>query len=79
MPHQQQDNTVKTLGQIATHRMVITCANCKTVKVHDIANLILVMGDQATPHDVRQRSVCPSCGTRGNNIYRITDPQKDTP
>lgn len=69
---------MKTLGQIASHRMIITCATCNTVQRHDIANLMLVMGDRATPHDVRQRAVCPSCGTRGNNTYRILDPQKDT-
>jgi len=50
---------------------------CKTVQTHVVANLILVMGDQATPHDVRQRAVCPSCATRGDNTYRIIDPQKD--
>lgn len=68
---------MKTLGQIATYRMVITCAMCKTVQTHVVANLILVMSDQATPHDVRQRAVCPSCATRGDNTYRIIDPQKD--
>lgn len=69
---------MKKLGQIATHRILITCVNCNAVQRHDIANLILVIGDQATVHDVRKRAMCPSCGIRGNNTYRIIDPKKET-
>ena len=37
----------------------------------EVANLILVIGGDATAHDVRQRYTCPKCRAKGNNTYQI--------
>jgi hypothetical protein len=37
----------------------------------EVANLILVVGGDATAHDVRQRYSCPKCTAKGNNTYQI--------
>ena len=40
--------------------------------VLEVANLISVLGEDATTHDVRQRHVCPKCNSKGNNTYKVT-------
>ena len=36
-----------------------------------VANLIAVVGGDATAHEVRQRARCHNCGVKGNNTYQI--------
>ena len=36
-----------------------------------VANLIAVVGEDATAHDVRQNYSCPKCKAKGNNTYQI--------
>ena len=37
----------------------------------EVANLIVVVGENATAHDVGQRYSCPKCKAKGNNTYQI--------
>ena len=37
----------------------------------EVANLIAVVGEHATAHDVRQKYSCPKCKAKGNNTYQI--------
>ena len=37
----------------------------------EVANLIAVVGGDATAHEVRQRARCCNCGVKGNNTYQI--------
>ena len=37
----------------------------------EVANLIAVVGGDATAHDVRQRHVCKQCNVRGDNTFKI--------
>jgi hypothetical protein len=37
----------------------------------EVANLIAVVGGDATAHEVRQRARCHNCGVKGNNTYQI--------
>jgi hypothetical protein len=37
----------------------------------EVANLILVVGGDATAHEVRQRARCHNCGVKGNNTFEI--------
>ena len=62
---------LKTLGDHPNDIMTLTCAQCGFVFSHDIANLILATGAHVTLHDIRMRTVCRGCGTRGNNTYEI--------
>ena len=39
----------------------------------EVANLILVVGEEATAHDVRQRYTCPKC--RANATHNETSDQ----
>ena len=43
----------------------------KHTSVLEVANLILVVGGDATAHDVRQRHVCKQCNTRGENTFKV--------
>jgi len=43
----------------------------KHTSVLEVANLILVVGGDATAHNVRQRHVCKQCNTRGENTFKI--------
>lgn len=51
--------------------MSITCAVCQHNAVLEVANLLLVVDEDATAHDVRRRYTCPKCKTVGNNTYKI--------
>ena len=64
-------NVIK-LETIANSKISITCGACKNHAVLDVANLISVLGEDATTHDVRQRHVCPKCNSKGNNTYKVT-------
>ena len=59
------------LNTIPDHTISITCGLCKHHSMLEVANLILVVGGDATAHDVRQRYSCPKCRTNGNNTYQI--------
>ena len=61
----------KILGDYEGDKMVLTCARCQHEFSHDISNLILVVGKEATLNAVRARAVCRQCNTRGDNTYRI--------
>ena len=59
------------LSSIPDHQLSITCGLCKHHSMLEVANLIAVVGEDATAHDVRQRYSCPKCKTKGNNTYQI--------
>ena len=59
------------LNTIPDSSLSITCAVCQHNAVHEVANLLLVVGENATAHDVRQRHSCPTCKAVGNNTYKI--------
>ena len=59
------------LNTIPDHTLSITCGLCKHHSMLEVANLILVVGGDATAHDVRQRYSCPKCRAKGNNTYQI--------
>ena len=66
----------KILGDYEGDKMVLTCARCQHEFSHDISNLILVVGKEATLHAVRTRAVCCRCNTRGDNTYHIVRKSK---
>ena len=59
------------LNIIPDSSMSITCAVCQHNAVLEVANLLLVVDEDATAHDVRRRYTCPKCKTVGNNTYKI--------
>ncbi len=59
------------LSTIPDHTLSITCGVCKHHSMLEVANLILVVGGDATAHEVRPRARCHSCGVKGNNTYQI--------
>jgi CTP:molybdopterin cytidylyltransferase MocA len=61
----------KLLEDYEGDKMVLTCARCQHEFSHDVSNLILVVGNEATFHEVRSRAVCRQCNTRGDNTYRM--------
>ena len=63
-------NVIK-LETIANSKISITCGACKNHAVLEVANLISVLGEDATTHYVRQRHVCPKCNSKGNNTYKV--------
>ena len=66
----------KILGDYEGDKMVLTCASCEHEFSHDISNLIIVVGKEATLHAVRTRAVCRQCNTRGENTYHIVPKSK---
>ena len=61
----------KILGDYEGDKMVLICAGCRSEFSHDVSNLILVVGKEATLHTVRSRAVCRQCNRRGDNTYRM--------
>ena len=59
------------LKMIPDHTLSITCGLCKHHSMLEVANLILVVGGEATAHEVRQKFRCQKCGAKGNNAYQI--------
>ena len=59
------------LSSIPDHQLSITCGLCKHHSMLEVANLIAVVGEDATAHDVRPRYSCPKCKAKGNNTYQI--------
>ena len=63
-------NMIK-LGTIVGRSLSIKCAVCQHNAILEVANLLLVVDEDATAHDVRQRYSCPKCKAVGNNTYKI--------
>jgi hypothetical protein len=61
----------KIFGNFAGDKMVLTCVQCQHEFSHDVSNLILVVGKEATLHAVRSRTVCRQCHARGDKTYRL--------
>ena len=59
------------LSTISGHQLSITCGLCKHHTLLEVANLIAVIGGNATAHEVRQRAKCHNCGVKGNNTNQI--------
>ena len=59
------------LSTISDHTLSITCGVCKHHSMLEVANLILVVGGDATVHYVRQKFRCQKCKAKGNNTYQI--------
>ena len=49
----------------------IKCS-CGEEAVLSIANLIAIVGPDATTHEIRQRAKCKRCGAIGDNTYHVT-------
>ena len=59
------------LKMISDHHMSITCGLCKHHSMLEVANLILVVGEDATVHDVRKKFRCKQCKVKGENTFQI--------
>jgi hypothetical protein len=59
------------LKMIPDHTLSITCGLCKHHSMLEVANLILVAGEEATVHDVRKRFRCKQCNIKGENTFQI--------
>ena len=59
------------LKMIPDHHMSITCGLCKHHSMLEVANLILVVGEDATVHDVRKKFRCKQCNVKGENTFQI--------
>ena len=67
----ERNIAMTSLSSIPDHQLSITCGLCKHHSILEVANLIAVVGEDATAHDVRQRYSCPKCKAKGNNTYQI--------
>jgi len=67
----ERNIAMTSLSSIPDHQLSITCGLCKHHSLLEVANLIAVVGEDATAHDVRQRYSCPKCKAKGNNTYQI--------
>ena len=56
---------------IPDHTLSITCGLCKHHSMLEVANLILVVGAEATVHDVRKKFRCKQCNIKGENTFQI--------
>jgi Zn finger protein HypA/HybF involved in hydrogenase expression len=59
------------LKDIPNQKISIKCAVCRHIVIHEVANLILVVDEEMTTHDVRQRASCPKCKAVGDNTYSV--------
>jgi phage FluMu protein Com len=62
---------ITKLKDIAHKKIIITCAMCNHLVAHEIANLLLVVDEGTTTHEVRLRATCPKCQTVGDNSYTV--------
>ena len=67
----ERNIAMTSLSSIPDHQLSITCGLCKHHSMLEVANLIAVVGEDATAHDVRQRYSCPKCKAKDNNTYQI--------
>ena len=47
----------------------LTCGLCKHHSMFEVANLILVVGEEFTVHDVRKKFSCKQCNVKGENTF----------
>ena len=59
------------LKDIPHKKIIITCAVCQHVVIHEVANLMLVVDEDMTTHEVRLRATCPNCKAVGDNSYTV--------
>ena len=59
------------LKMIPDHTLSITCGLCKHHSMLEVANLILVVGEEATVGDVRKKFRCKHCKVKGENTFQI--------
>ena len=59
------------LKMIPDHTLSITCGLCKHHSMLEVANLILVVGEDATVHDLRKKFRCKQCKVKGENTFQI--------
>ena len=59
------------LSTIPDHTLSITCGLCKHHSMLEVANLILVVGEEATVHDVRKQFRCKQCNVKDQNTFQI--------
>jgi hypothetical protein len=64
-------NMTAMLKDIPHKKIIITCALCKHVVIHEVANLILVVDEGMTTHEIRQLATCPKCKAVGDNTYTV--------
>ena len=67
----ERNIAMTSLSSIPDHQLSITYGLCKHHSMLKVANLIAVVGEDATAHDVRQNYSCPKCKAKGNNTYQI--------
>ena len=48
-----------------------TCGLCKHHSMLEVANLIPVVGEEFTVHDVRKKFRCKQCNVKGENTFQI--------
>ena len=63
------------LSSIPDSQLSITWSLCKHYSMLEVTNLIAVVGEDATAHDVRQRYCCPKCKVKDNKTYQIKETQ----
>tara|TARA_B110000467_G_C17908143_1_gene258421 strand:+ start:92 stop:313 length:222 start_codon:yes stop_codon:yes gene_type:complete len=54
----ERNTAMTSLSSIPDHQLSITCGLCKHHSMLEVANLIAVVGEDATAHEVRQRHSC---------------------
>ena len=59
------------LKDIPNKKIRIKCAVCDHLVIHEIANLILVVDEATTTHEIRLRACCPKCKAVGDNTYSV--------
>ena len=59
------------LSTIPDHTLSITSGLCKHHSMLEVANLILIVGEEATVHDVRKKFRCKHCKVKGENTFQI--------
>lgn len=59
------------LSTIPGHTLSITSGLCKHHTLLEVANLLAVVGEDATVHDVRKKFRCKHCKVKGENTFQI--------
>ena len=59
------------LSMIPSHHLSITCGLCKHHSLLEVANLIFVVGEEATVHDVRKIFKYKQCKVKGQKTFQI--------
>ena len=59
------------LKDIPHKKIIITCAVCQHIVTHEMANLLLVVDEGMTTHEIRLRATCTKCSAVGDNTYTV--------